>query len=115
MGSQLSVELLSEGSFEDYICRELKITDLTVSLILLITILPPVVALIMYTGIIPGNPLFLPERHTSMGSVVVVIDLLSLAYTNATIHAFCYKPCIGYSPVEFVVNNHFIVEQTCIQ
>ena len=31
MGSQLSVELLSEGEFEDYICRELKITDLTVS------------------------------------------------------------------------------------
>ena len=30
MGSQLSVELLSEGEFEDYICRELKITDLTV-------------------------------------------------------------------------------------
>ena len=33
MGSQLSVEILSEGAFEDYICRELKITDLTVSLI----------------------------------------------------------------------------------
>ena len=33
MGSQLSVELLSEGEFEDYICRELKITDLTVSAI----------------------------------------------------------------------------------
>ena len=31
MGSQLSVELISEGEFEDYICRELKITDLTVS------------------------------------------------------------------------------------
>ena len=31
IGSQLSVELLSEGEFEDYICRELKITDLTVS------------------------------------------------------------------------------------
>ena len=30
MGSQLSVELLSEGEFEDYICRELKITDLNV-------------------------------------------------------------------------------------
>jgi hypothetical protein len=33
MGSQLSVELLSEGAFEDYICRELKITDLTVRLL----------------------------------------------------------------------------------
>ena len=31
VGSQLSVEMLSEGGFEDYICRELKITDLTVS------------------------------------------------------------------------------------
>ena len=31
IGSQLSVELLSEGAFEDYICRELKITDITVS------------------------------------------------------------------------------------